>query len=65
METGPAVFAGAAFLLFGAGLLLWTTVRVLHGTPVAQGVRPATAVTAATLGGVVFVALGVWFFGRM
>jgi hypothetical protein len=65
MESGPAIFAGAAFALFGAGLLLWTATRVLHGEPVAHGVRPAASVTVATLSGVVFLALGVWCFGRI
>jgi hypothetical protein len=65
MESGPAIFAGAAFGLFGAGLLLWTATRVLHGEPVAHGVRPAASVTVATLSGVVFLALGVWCFSRI
>ncbi len=41
MESGPAIFAGAAFTLFGGALLLWTTVRVLHREPVALGVPRA------------------------
>ncbi|KIF68692.1 hypothetical protein HY68_08700 [Streptomyces sp. AcH 505] len=65
MESGPAVFAGAVFALFGAALLLWTGARVLHRAPVAHGVRPATSITLATLSGVVFLALGVWCFSRM
>ncbi|MFI1394101.1 hypothetical protein [Streptomyces sp. NPDC020681] len=65
MESGPAIFAGAAFTLFGAALLLWTGVRVLHRAPVAHGVSPATAVALATLFGAVFLAAGVWCFGRV
>ncbi|MDX3851005.1 MULTISPECIES: hypothetical protein [unclassified Streptomyces] len=65
MESGPAVFVGTAFTLFGAGLLLWTAVRLLHRAPVAHGVRPAASITLATLSGVVFLALGVWCFGRI
>jgi hypothetical protein len=65
MESGPAIFAGTAFGLFGGGLLLWTAVRVLHRAPVAHGVRPATSITLATLSGVVFIALAVWCFGRI
>ena len=65
MESGPAIFAGTAFALFGAALLLWTGARVLHRAPVAHGVRPATSITLATLSGVVFLALGVWCFSRM
>ncbi|MFI5757974.1 hypothetical protein [Streptomyces sp. NPDC051569] len=65
MESGPAIFAGTAFTLFGAGLLLWTGARVLHRAPVAHGVRPAASIALATLSGVVFLALGLWCFGRM
>ncbi|MFJ4922394.1 hypothetical protein [Streptomyces sp. NPDC088725] len=65
MESGPAVFAGTAFALFGAFLLLWTGTRVLHRAPVAHRVKPAVSLTTATLSGVVFLALGVWCLGRM
>ncbi|MGW2258968.1 hypothetical protein ACWEJP_29245 [Streptomyces sp. NPDC004749] len=65
MESGPAVFAGAVFVLFGAALLIWTAVRARHGAPVALGVRPAPAITLAALSGVVFLVLGVWCFGRI
>ncbi|MFC9649604.1 MULTISPECIES: hypothetical protein [unclassified Streptomyces] len=65
MESGPAIFAGTAFTLFSAALLLWTGARVLHRAPVAHGVRPAASITLATLSGVVFLALGVWCFGRI
>ncbi|MER5884290.1 hypothetical protein ABT160_10715 [Streptomyces sp. NPDC001941] len=64
MESGPAIFAGTAFALFGAGLLLWTGVRVRHGAPVAHGVAPGAAAVLATAFGVAFLALGVWCFGR-
>ncbi|MFE3600559.1 hypothetical protein ACFXP3_36180 [Streptomyces sp. NPDC059096] len=65
MESEPAIFAGVVFTLFGAGLLVWTGARVLHREPVAHGVRPAASITLATLSGVVFLALGVWCFGRI
>ncbi|MFJ2113164.1 MULTISPECIES: hypothetical protein [unclassified Streptomyces] len=65
MESGPAIFAGTVFTLFGAVLLLWTGARVLHRAPVAHGVGPAVSITLATLSGVVFLALGVWCFGRI
>ncbi|MFD3437012.1 hypothetical protein ACFWU3_05840 [Streptomyces sp. NPDC058685] len=65
MENGPAIFAGAAFTLFGAGLLVWTGLRVMHRAPVAHGVSPATAATLATLFGALSLALGVWCFGRV
>ncbi|MER7045553.1 MULTISPECIES: hypothetical protein [Streptomyces] len=65
MESGPAIFAGAAFALFGAGLLLWTGVRVRHRAPVAHGVSPSTAIALTTSAGVVCLALGAWCFGRL
>ncbi|MFD9219876.1 hypothetical protein ACFWDI_07585 [Streptomyces sp. NPDC060064] len=65
MESGPAIFAGTAFALFGAGLLLWTGARALHRAPVAHGVSPATAVALSTLFGAASLALGVWCFGRV
>ncbi|WP_175409053.1 hypothetical protein [Streptomyces sp. TRM64462] len=65
MESGPAIFAGTAFVVFGAGLLVWTAARVLHRAPVAHGVNPAAAVAFATTFGAVCVTLGVWCFGRI
>jgi hypothetical protein len=65
MESGPAIFAGTAFALFGVGLLLWTGVRVLRRSPVAHGVSPATAVALSTLLGALFLTLGVWCFERL
>lgn len=65
MESGPAIFAGTAFSLFGAGLLLWTGARVLHRAPVAHGVRPGMSAAVATVSGLAFLALGVWCFGRI
>ncbi|MEU5220871.1 hypothetical protein AB0G79_32360 [Streptomyces sp. NPDC020807] len=65
MESGPAIFAGAAFTLFGGALLLWTTVRTLHGEPVAYGVAPRAAVALTGLFGAGFLTLGVWCFARL
>ncbi|MFF3288906.1 hypothetical protein [Streptomyces sp. NPDC003023] len=65
MESGPAIFAGTAFALFGAGLLLWTGTCLLQRRPVAQGVAPATALTVTTGFGAVFLTLAVWCFGRL
>jgi hypothetical protein len=57
MESGPAIFVGLVFGLFGGGLLVWTATRVRHREPVADGVNP---VASAVLAGVVaLVALGV------
>ncbi|MER7813924.1 hypothetical protein QRN89_19215 [Streptomyces chengbuensis] len=65
MESGPAIFAGTAFALFGAALLIWTGARVRHRAPVAHGVNPATAAALATIFGAAFLAAGVWCFGRV
>ncbi|WP_406862292.1 hypothetical protein ABZO31_18265 [Streptomyces sp. HUAS MG47] len=65
MESGPAIFAGTAFALFGAALLVWTGARLLHRAPVAHGVGPVAAVTLSALSGVIFLALGMWCFGRL
>lgn len=65
MESEPAIFAGTAFTLFGAGLLLWTGARVRHRAPVAHGVSPATAAVLAALFGAGFLALGLWCLGRV
>jgi hypothetical protein len=65
MESGPAIFAGAAFTLFGTGLLLWTGVRVAQRAPVAHGVSPAAAVAWSLVAGSGFVTLGAWCFSRL
>ncbi|GAA3065859.1 hypothetical protein GCM10017562_34910 [Streptomyces roseofulvus] len=65
MESGPAIFAGAAFTLFGGALLLWTTVRVRQGEPVALGVAPRAAAALTGLAGTLFLGLGLWCFARL
>ncbi|OKK18608.1 hypothetical protein AMK16_19375 [Streptomyces sp. CB00455] len=65
MDSGPAIFAAAVFLLFGAALLAWTTARALHRAPVAQGVRPAVAVPLALLVAATSLALGGWCVARL
>ncbi|NBE49842.1 hypothetical protein [Streptomyces boluensis] len=65
MESGPAIFAGAVFTLFGVGLLAWTGTRALHRAPVAQGVNPVASVAFGAGVGVVALALGVWCFTRL
>ncbi|NGO76501.1 hypothetical protein G6045_12635 [Streptomyces sp. YC504] len=64
MESGPAIFAGAVFALFGAGLLTWTVARVAHGRPVAEGARPVMSATLTTLVAAGALALGAWCFLR-
>ncbi|MEV4917930.1 hypothetical protein AB0K47_14090 [Streptomyces tirandamycinicus] len=65
MESGPAIFAGTAFTLFGAALLIWTGARVRHRAPVAHGVNPATAATLTTIFGTAFLLVGVWCLSRV
>ncbi|MFI1289211.1 hypothetical protein ACH4VM_12075 [Streptomyces sp. NPDC020792] len=65
MESGPAIFAGTVFSLFGAALLVWTAVRVRHREPVAHGLPRSASATLATLAAVTAVTVGVWCFGRL
>ena len=65
MESGPAIFAGVVFALFGAGLLMWTVARVRHREPVAHGVSPVASATLASLAAVIALAVGTWCFTRV
>ncbi|MFJ5775066.1 hypothetical protein [Streptomyces sp. NPDC093094] len=65
MESGPAIFAGGVFALFGGGLLMWTAVRVRRGEPVADGVRPVVSATVSGAVAVLALALGLWCFTRI
>ncbi|AJP02621.1 hypothetical protein TU94_15120 [Streptomyces cyaneogriseus subsp. noncyanogenus] len=65
MESGPAVFAGVVFALFGAGLLAWTAVRVGQRRPVAQDVSPVASAALAGLAGTACLVLGAWCLTRM
>jgi hypothetical protein len=65
MESGPAIFAGTVFALFGAGLLLWTGARVWHRAPVAQGVSPVASVAIGATVGAGALLLGMWCFTRL
>lgn len=62
MESAPAVFAGSALALFGAGLLLWTVTRTRSGRSVAElpvgqagsgALSPRAAAVLAGLSGVI------------
>ncbi|MFD5759240.1 hypothetical protein ACWEQ3_09875 [Streptomyces mirabilis] len=64
MESGPAIFVGTVFALFGGGLLVWTAVRVRQGEPVAVGVNRVASATLAGVAGVGALALGMWCFTR-
>ncbi|MFF6997884.1 hypothetical protein ACFY93_23390 [Streptomyces sp. NPDC008313] len=65
MESGPAVFAGMVFALFGSGLLLWTVTRARQRRPVALGVSPVASVTCASLAGLAALILAMWCFTRV
>ncbi|MGW0711624.1 hypothetical protein ACWD4G_37690 [Streptomyces sp. NPDC002643] len=65
MESGPAIFVGVVFALFGGGLLVWTAVRLRQGQPVAQGVRPVMSATLASVVAVTSLVLGAWCFTRI
>ncbi|MGW2517986.1 hypothetical protein ACWC09_13395 [Streptomyces sp. NPDC001617] len=65
MESGPAIFTGTVFDLFGAALLVWVGVRLRHRRPVALGVNPVASATVAVIAGVCALVLGVWCFGRV
>ncbi|AXK37329.1 hypothetical protein DVA86_14270 [Streptomyces armeniacus] len=60
MESGPAVFAGVVFTVFGAVLLMWTGTRAWRGRPVAEGVRQVTAAALTGGFGLVSGCGGVW-----
>ncbi|MFB0616072.1 hypothetical protein [Streptomyces sp. AGS-58] len=65
MESGPAIFAGVVFALFGAGLLAWTGARLRDREPVAEGVSRVASATVAIMGGTVSLALGVYCLARL
>jgi hypothetical protein len=65
MESGPAIFAGMVFALFGGGILAWTVLRVRQGEPVAHGVNRVASATLASVAGSTALALGVWCFTRV
>ncbi|MEU1269994.1 hypothetical protein [Streptomyces sp. NPDC005799] len=65
MESGPAIFTGTVFALFGAALLAWVAVRLRHRRPVALGVSPVASAALATVAGAAAVAVGVWCFASV
>ncbi|MFF0203153.1 hypothetical protein [Streptomyces sp. NPDC005017] len=65
MESGPAIFAGGVFALFGGALLVWTAVRVRHREPVADGVRQFLSAGASGVVAVTALAVGVWCFTQI
>ncbi|MGV9558652.1 hypothetical protein [Streptomyces sp. NPDC003401] len=65
MDSGPAIFTGLVFSLFGGGLLGWTAVRLRQRQPVAEGVSPAASATVATLVAVTALTAGAWCLARV
>ncbi|MFI8192851.1 hypothetical protein ACIF8T_29465 [Streptomyces sp. NPDC085946] len=65
MESGPAIFAGMVFSLFGGGLLVWTATCARHRRPVAHGVSPVASVVVAGLAAVLALGLGAWCLARL
>jgi hypothetical protein len=65
MESGPAIFAGAVFALFGGALLMWTAARVRHREPVAEGVSPVASATVAGAAALLALILAAWCFTRL
>ncbi|MEU8928255.1 hypothetical protein AB0D30_00015 [Streptomyces sp. NPDC048409] len=65
MESGPAIFAGAVFALFGGALLVWTGVRVRRGEPVAHGVSQIASATLTSLAAVIALGLGAYCLTRL
>lgn len=65
MESGPAIFAGLVFCLFGGGLLAWTVTRVRRRRPVVQGVSPVASAAVGSLVSLVSLVLGAWCLTRL
>ncbi|WP_320776563.1 hypothetical protein [Streptomyces sp. CRN 30] len=65
MESGPAIFTGVVFALFGAGLAAWTATRLKQRLPVAEGAHPVASATVAGATALIALALAVWCFGRL
>ncbi|MFG2450399.1 hypothetical protein ACGFSG_13575 [Streptomyces sp. NPDC048512] len=65
MESGPTIFTGVVFALFGGGLLAWTGIRLRQGEPVAHSVNRVASAALATLAGAVALLVGMWCFTRL
>ncbi|MGW7527575.1 hypothetical protein [Streptomyces sp. NPDC054783] len=65
MESGPAIFAGMVFALFGGALLAWTGTRLRRREPVAHGVNQVASAALASVGGTVALALGIYCLTRL
>ncbi|WP_445279859.1 hypothetical protein [Streptomyces sp. DSM 118148] len=65
MESGPAIFAGLVFALFGGTVLVWTGTRVRHREPVALDVNPVASAALAGVAGVVALGLAAYCLTRL
>jgi hypothetical protein len=65
MESGPAIFTGVVFALFGGALLLWTGTRVRRREPVAHGVNRVASAALASVAGTLALTLGVYCLTRL
>jgi hypothetical protein len=65
MESGPAIFVGMVFALFGGGLLVWTVARVRHRAPVAHGVNPVASAVLASVAALIALGVGAWCLTRV
>ncbi|MFF7970834.1 hypothetical protein [Streptomyces sp. NPDC007905] len=65
MESGPAIFAGVVFALFGSALLVWTGTRLRRREPVAHGVNPVASAGLAGAVGVAALTLGAYCLTRL
>ncbi|MEU9245671.1 hypothetical protein [Streptomyces shenzhenensis] len=65
MESGPAIFAGAVFALFGGALLVWTGIRLRRGEAVAQGVSQVASATLASVAAMISLGLAAYCLTRL
>ncbi|MDO0926477.1 hypothetical protein QQY24_14005 [Streptomyces sp. TG1A-8] len=65
MESGPAIFAGMVFALFGGALLVWTGIRLRRREPVADGVSRVASAAVAGAAGAVALGLAGYCLGRL
>ncbi|MFF7237746.1 hypothetical protein [Streptomyces collinus] len=65
MESGPAIFAGVVFALFGGALLVWSGTRVRRGEPVALGVNQVASAALAGAAGVLALGLAAYCLTRL
>ncbi|MER6733940.1 hypothetical protein [Streptomyces puniciscabiei] len=65
MESGPAIFAGIVFALFGGALLTWTGTRLRRREPVAHGVNRVASAAIASGAGTVALALAGYCLTRL